>query len=450
MKKIFNIFKDKKLHKVYITLAITLGTIFSLFMPFFNEPDGQYHLAVSGMVTDSIIDASQYNEYKVDSGMFRQSEFYKNGTRLETYYFNRGSFVEKDKVPRNIRLSYFDFTFWGHLVPGIGLFLGKHIYPSMGVMITTARFLSTIVNSTIIYFVIKKVKKGKLLFCLVFLSPVVINSFASLSYDSTGFVAVGLFLMLVINTVVDGCINSNKRVQFLLSTLLILFGAKWNYWLFILFWPVLEFTYTDYFKNIRLKVYDKANVNSWSKKNKILALVLGFLLTSLVLIILTRNHGGIFRVLQRYLMTFGYNYSGSELLSNDISSWLVAPYPSQNYMPVWITAVWYLFFFLVIFMEQKFVKRKVIGLLSFLFFIVGVLGVYYTMLSYNDARTSYIEGVQGRYFTPTLLLLQITASSMKPRLNRYGRQIVPVLLFVLIIVTNLLLIFDTTVGLIMR
>lgn len=450
MKKLMQVFEPKHIHKTYLVLALTIGAIFSLFMPFFNEPDGQYHLAVSGKVANNIIDTSRYGEFKIDSGMARQASSYKNGTRFEKYYLNKAVFVEDDDMPRDIRYSYLDFTFWGHVVPAVGLLIGKYIYPSMGVMITAARLLSVIVNSLLIGLIIKKAKFGKLIYFAIFLSPVALNSFASLSYDSTGYVAVAFLLMVVFNTIAEQRITRQNRYKFLLGSLFIITASKWNYWLLIALWPILELSFTESFEKIRQKIIQLGQKIVLRKRNIAFSILAVLGLGFIVAVFLTRNHGGLFYVIQRYLMTFGYNYAGLDLLSNDITSWLAAPYPSQNYIPIWVSAVWYLMIFLVIFSEQKFVKVKYLGYVAFLFFAIGVLGVYYTMLGYNGARTSYIEGVQGRYFTPTLLLLQLLVSAVTPQLNRSARQIVPVFVSLLVIVSNVLLIFDTTIGLMMR
>ncbi|MDE7486489.1 hypothetical protein LZ155_01560, partial [Streptococcus agalactiae] len=106
-------------------------------------------------------------------------------------------------------------------------------------------------------------------------------------------------------------------------------------------------------------------------------------------------------------------------------------------------SVLYLMVFLVWFSEEKFVKSKIMGFLFFARFFVGILGVFFIMLEYRGAPTSYIEGVQGRYFTVTLLLVQVFASSIPARLNEAGRKVVPYALTGLVIVSNALFLFDT-------
>ncbi|HFU9786547.1 TPA: DUF2142 domain-containing protein [Streptococcus agalactiae] len=440
-------FLDKNLHKTYFILGLTITIVLSLLMPFFNEPDGQYHLAVSGRISNNIIDTSYYGEYNIDSGMRRQSTSYRDGTRFEKYYLNKANFVDGNHLPREINYSKHNFVFWGHLVPAVGLFLGKFVYPSMGVMITVARLFSSFVSITLVALIIRYVKKGKLIYFAIFLSPVVLNSFASLSYDSTGYIVFGAFLSLLINLLVDKSLTKNRSIALIGLILLVIVACKQNYLLFLLLViPVLLQV-----NNPKLMGYNQklSHLFQGLKSKKLFWLCLTFLSLAIVYV-LTARHGGVLAVLRRYVMTFGYNYAGINILSNDITSWLASPYPSQNFIPTWVSSVWYLMVFLVWFSEEKFVKSKNMGFLFLASFFVGILGVFFIMLEYRGAPTSYIEGVQGRYFTVTLLLVQVFASSIPARLNEAGRKVVPYALTGLVIVSNALLLFDTVISLIMR
>ena len=39
--------EKSKVHKIYLILSVLLGMVLAVGMPFFNEPDGQYHYVVS-------------------------------------------------------------------------------------------------------------------------------------------------------------------------------------------------------------------------------------------------------------------------------------------------------------------------------------------------------------------------------------------------------------------
>lgn len=448
--KLFSIFEENHIHKVFLVLGMFLGTILCLFMPLFNAPDGQYHLAVSGRIAHSIVDTSRYGEYIVTSGMRRQKSAYKDGTHFEKYYLNKAHFVKPSSVPRNIRYSKIDFVFWGHVVPAIGLGIGKLIYPSLGVMVTSARLLSLIVCISSLYLIIKHLKAAKYIYFLVFLSPVALNSFASLSYDGTGFVLVALFTSIVINISVDQDLSKKRRKWLYAAGFLLVIATKWNYWLLLTWIPFLEYYYNPSLGTLREKVARQKRM-LWQQKKRLLAV--GAVSAVIVLALawlLTRNHGGLVVVIRRYIMTFGYSYAGLGIHNNDLTSWLASPYPEFNFMPTWTTSVWYLFFFLVLLSEKKRIANIKISYFALFLFFVGVIGVFYIMLDYNGASTSYIEGVQGRYFTPTLVLLQLFFAGVTVGLNQAAQRLVPVGVALLAVVSNGLLLFDTVIALIMR
>ncbi|MEQ9764770.1 DUF2142 domain-containing protein [Streptococcus sp. ZJ151] len=448
--KLLVLFEESQIHKVFLVLGMSLGTMLCLFMPLFNEPDGQYHLAVSGRIANNIIDTSRYGDPAVASGMLRQKQSYKDGTHFEKYYLNKAYFVKPSSVPRNIRYSKIDFVYWGHIVPAIGLKVGKLIYPSIGVMITAARLTSLIVCVSTLYAIIKRLKAAKYIYFFVFLSPVALNSFASLSYDATGFVLVALFISIVINTIVDGELTKRRRLRLYFSGFLLIIGAKWNYWLLLVWLPFLEYHYNPVLEFLRQKL---AGVKAylWSGKKRLLLVgTLAAFLMLAVMWILSIRHGGLLVVIRRFIMTFAYSYAGLGVHNNDLTSWLASPYPTFNFMPTWTTSAWYLFLFLVLLAEDKFIRSKRIAYFALGLFLIGVIGVFYIMLDYNGASTSYIEGVQGRYFTPTLVLLQLFFSGIKPGLNQYAKKLIPIGVGLLAIASNILLLFDTVVALIMR
>ncbi|EFR44259.1 DUF2142 domain-containing protein [Streptococcus pseudoporcinus] len=442
-----NIFSDNSIHKTFLVVGLMVTMSLSIFMPFFNEPDGQYHLAVSGRIVNKVIDTSKYGEYSIASGMKSQKESYQDGTRFEKYYLNKANFVSWKDAPREVNYSIFNFVFGGHVLPAIGLKIGSYIYPSMGVMITVARLFSSFVSIISLTLIIKYLRNAKMIYFAVFLSPVALNAFASLSYDATGYLITASLIAVLINILSDHLVTKRRLIILAFISLLLLLACKQNYWLLLLLIPISLLQTNHSFAK---KMTNKVRLSYDFVKSHMLIKIVLILLALGVFYLVCRSHGGIFVVIRRYLMTFGYNYSGTDLLSNDITSWLAAPYPTYNFIPTWISAVWYLLFFAVLFTEKKFIKSRQIGLIFLVTFFVGIFGVYFIMLEYNGARTSYIEGVQGRYFTPTLVLLQVFASSIKLRIEQNGQKIVPIALLCLILVSNGLLLFDTVISLILR
>ena len=60
--------------------------IISIVMPLFNEPDGQYHFAVSSAMVGLNTDISRYGEPEISSGMGNQQIFYRKGNFFQQYF----------------------------------------------------------------------------------------------------------------------------------------------------------------------------------------------------------------------------------------------------------------------------------------------------------------------------------------------------------------------------
>ena len=147
-------------------------------------------------------------------------------------------------------------------------------------------------------------------------------------------------------------------------------------------------------------------------------------------------------------MTFIYKYEPMTTGADLVVSWLAAPYPTFNNMPIWTATVWYLLLFILPFSEEKYIKSKVISYGAVIIFILGVFATYYGFLNFGDGSSSYIQGVQGRYFTASLLLLSIFAGNQYFKIKINSFKTVFYLTFGIVLVTNVMLVFDTLVGLV--
>ncbi|MGV8016517.1 hypothetical protein PJP09_29015, partial [Mycobacterium kansasii] len=90
-------------------------------------------------------------------------------------------------------------------------------------------------------------------------------------------------------------------------------------------------------------------------------------------------------------------------------------------------------------------KSKVISYGAVIIFILGVFATYYGFLNFGDGSSSYIQGVQGRYFTASLLLLSIFAGNQYFKIKINSFKTVFYLTFGIVLVTNVMLVFDTLV-----
>lgn len=168
-----------------------------------------------------------------------KKDSYVNGYHLKKYYFTKYEEIDFNNLPRNFDYNVKNYVFWGHIIPAIGMKIGSLIYPSLGVVVTFARLASILVCYISIFFMIKYLKAGKLIFSAISLTPVWLNQIASLSYDASSYVVVAWFIMLVINLIYDKKITKNRNFLLLLASIFLLLVAKKNFYLLLLFLPVV-------------------------------------------------------------------------------------------------------------------------------------------------------------------------------------------------------------------
>ncbi|MFK4974041.1 DUF2142 domain-containing protein [Lactococcus garvieae] len=444
---------EEKIPRIYLTLALAFGVILSLAMPFFNEPDGQYHFMVSSAMTNHTVDISRYGETAVGTGMDNQKESYQKGTRFEKYYLTKATIMSPLQSPRNLDLdNKLSYKYLGHIVPAMGIWVGHRVYSSLGVMITFGRLLSMVVYSLAMYFIIKKLKFGQLLFMLVSLSPVVVNQFASLSYDALGYVVVAAIVALAMNTLINRRIDKVSLLQMLFLGASSFVLVKPNLLLANLLFPGVIF-YVKWMENThgvrglsKLKAYMEEK-GLFSPKCKIIAMSAIALLGFSVATYVTSPKGGIFEVVSRIWMSMTFQFNNTMSAGSDMGL-LVSPYAGFNYMPVWLLGLWFVMVALVLLADKNEHDSNFISVISLIVATLGVLSVYYGFLFYGSINPSFglrfgIQGVQGRYSTPFLLIIPLIVSNKNLKLKRIGYNRTVFFVVIGIILSNFLLVFNT-------
>lgn len=441
----------KNIHKIYFGIAILFGLIFSIGMPFFNEPDGPYHFVVSSNMVGLTPDISKYGEFTVGSGMANQADSYNNGTRFEKYYLTKIQLTSKSKLPRDFSLSPLSYDFWGHLIPAVGVWMGYHIYPSMGVMITVGRLFSMLFYTIITFFIIKNVKRNKLLFTAVLLSPTVLNQNSSLSYDSLGYILFAGLLSILINALDENKIRVKGLILAIILSILSIVGTKQNIWVLLIIFPIVLFSIKNPLSKYQIKSITKPiNLIKQNKKVQIGLLLLSLAIIIKISISLTSKFGGIIHVARRFFMTFIHQYGDNLTTASIWRSWLTSPYAFYNRMPTWSVVAWNVLIILLLLYEVKYVRSKFVSVSAAVLFVLGIIATYYGFLNYGTGTSSFIQGLQGRYFTATLLILGLAVSNKSFRLKVVGSEKYIVgFSFSLIVVTNIMLIFNTLITLIL-
>jgi uncharacterized membrane protein len=442
-------FFNRNMHKIFLIFALFFGMVFSIAMPLFSEPDGQYHFEAASNIVGLTSDLSLYGETAISTGMDQQKSSYQDHTHFEKYYVAKIQLIPVSGLPRPISTPMSSYNFWGHAIPAVGIWLGYHIYPSLGVMVTFGRLLSVLVYSLLMFFIIKRVKHLKLLFAAVMLSPTVLNQFASFSYDSTGFVLSAAIICLVINTIDRQRYSWGTLVCSLLLIIATVLASKPNIWLMLVM-LIIAFFVTDSSPQRWISMRSK-EISKWFHGHKpaliccVVVVILGVLALAVKM---TQQYGGIIQVAKRFFMTAVFNYSQQLDVGTLTASALASPYPNFNHTPVWTVCLWIVLIVLIVFSSEKFVQSRFVSWGSFILFFVGILGTFFGFLNFGSGVSSYIAGVQGRYFTASILLLGIWAASTRMKAHFNGYKAVAITTFVVVFITNAMLIFDTLVNLI--
>lgn len=447
---------DKKIHKIYLVIALVVGMSLSVAMPLFNEPDGQYHYTAATNMAGITNDLSAYGESEIVTGINQQIVHYQDGNFFETYFKNKIKIMPMQDLPRlNYIPSKKGYNYWGHVLPAIGVWLGHSLYPSIGVMIVIARLLSTLICSIAMFFIIKWVKAGKLLFFAVSLSPVSTNTFASLSYDATTYVLAALVIAAAINIVIRKRVVLLDFVFFVISSVLLWFGAKTNIRLLIVLLPLIIivtlFQKRERFADEIGKYRRRNKTGNYSKKvlAMVIVLVLIVVLTAAVIFKPTLLFS-LYRIGISHLI----NVTPGLDVSSIFQSLLAAPYASINYIPYWVSALWYILLVMIMLVEKKYVWSSLISWFAFTLFLAGLAAVYYSFVIYvgqapivsQSRMIGAVVGVQGRYFTPTLLLLTLFVSNKNFTFKLETYRLVTFFAITVVLISNVMLLFGTLFG----
>ncbi|WP_282667318.1 DUF2142 domain-containing protein [Lactococcus cremoris] len=435
---------EKRIHKYYLVIALFFGVVLSILMPFFNEPDGVYHFVNSSNIVHLTTDINVYGENSKWFGdqFMNQKPAYQNGDYFKKYFETEVQRMPMSKLPRStVYPKVLSYNFIGHLIPAIGIWAGYHIYPSIGMMIVCGRLVNMLVMTIGMFLIIKFVKRGKLLFMVVALSPVQMNLFSSLSYDATSMLLVSIFIAALINIV-----NRDKFTIFSLMRLCLLaailyLGVKTNLCLVLLFIPLLVFAYP-----LKRIIKSIIVLTPPIARRIFMIITVGFL--AVIAFYITHQRGGFLTLIYKLFINFTYNFGGSDY--SIFTSTFTKPLSGSNsQIPIYFSAVWFLLVGVAAFSETKFVKKSIISWTALAIFILNIVALFVIYSNVGGftgdrgALMGQIGGIQGRYITPLLPLLVLFAGNHRFVLGVTSRITVIRATIVIAVLSNAALLFDT-------
>jgi hypothetical protein len=436
------------IHKLYFVVAFFLGIVFSLGMPIFSEADGPLHFEYATNIVGLSNDLGVYGISPASGIGSQQISSYQRGTHIQEFYVQtiRRVPLADSAEPYPSILKY---QFWGHLIPALGAWIGYQIYPSLGVMVSFARLLNMLFCVSMSTLIIKWVRKGKYFFTLLFLSPVVLSQFSSLSYDALSYVICGAVIAFAINAIIENHFNIKQLMHTFGLAVVTLLMAKPNFIIPLLILPIIFCRNMLNQWRLRSDNFRKKKIAYFLSKNKLRILIFLFCFAILIFIDWSFNYGGPFSTLQRLYTNFFTDVNLNQLnaiTNSSIKNIFVAPYVKYNLMPTWTSIVWFICLSFTLLNTENITNSRIIGIsalsLFFISFMVVIVG-YFGAENNGNLIIGNLGSWQGRYFTPVFLLLIIYVGS-RPRLSflRWSQRCFKYFL-VIAALLNAILIYNT-------
>lgn len=395
-----------KPEKIFILLGTIFISIAILVMPLNRVPDESNH---ARMVWNIL--------YRQTDDSFQWMNSVSTETAID-YEEYKEVFTEKI----DLNHEEFDLSFGlkniVHLPQLLGMMLGRVIYPSIGVMMMLGRIFNALFYLLGMYFVIKKLRYGKMALVFTSLLPIMVQQAASLSYDVANFVAISAFFALMSDLSITKVVTKKKALLLLLSTIS-LYITKYNNLFLLLLLFTMDLRFEDQFIRLNTTI-EKIKAFVW--KYKIALGALFFIVGIAGATLYFQRSVGITHFIHVML-----NSTLNNNLNDHINGILTAGIFGYfgNFaipLPMWMVFVDVAVLTILIGLQTEFKLNKIFGAFSGLMFpiqiCVIIAGMYFQWTPIVLGENAIISvGAQGRYFTPFLIFLVPLFISFKDKLT---------------------------------
>ncbi len=220
--------KNVKIELLYLVCAVALGGLFFVFIPEFETPDEQRHIHTAYNVSNMILG------YKYDDDIemrvidyeqrFLADRFDRNRYNEYVGQLIRGYGIDNDETIMlgNTPLNAPKYLY---LFSGIGITIGRLL--SFGTVPTY--FLGSLLNYIffvlVIFYSIKKIPIGKVAVLLIAIFPMTLQQATSYSYDC-GVIAMGTLLVALSLKIAYSDKNTRSEIAILLAIMLLFIPVK--------------------------------------------------------------------------------------------------------------------------------------------------------------------------------------------------------------------------------
>lgn len=195
--------RKARLENVYLVLAVFLGLAYMAFLPPYAAPDDQTHLNNSYNYVNRIMGVASTGN---PNTIYMRAEDAGTGLsyqpsldEYEHIYYDLFSMSQNNSLVETGYNSSLNAA-WYAYIPGIlGILLGR-LFGLGGLMtLYLGKFMQYAAFVLAVYFVIKFVKRGKMIFLTTALLPMVLQQTTSYSYDVTVLIAAFVFTAICLN-----------------------------------------------------------------------------------------------------------------------------------------------------------------------------------------------------------------------------------------------------------
>ena len=275
----------------------------------------------------------------------------------------------------------------GHLVPAIGLLLGRLFYPSYGVMLLSARLFNLIFFVGGMYLIFRRAKFDHLIFLMIFTVPFM-QKIASPSYDIFAFLAVAAFgtNFLYLSQLKKVSDVRREDVVYTLMTIALILLTKLNY-IFAL--PVL----------LGIPIVYKPILSALKRCSRITRVLLT-IVTSLLFFIVGLFVHRVYNIIDLIKVFFNNYFNVATMGGRGTTLFSVV----QDNLPEIVNICWIVCLVLVMMSTQKSEYKLPTALAGLIVYLLNWFGIFLGFYSSHPEHLPF-DDLTGRYLHAYIIFL---------------------------------------------
>lgn len=403
-----------KPEKLFLSLAIPFGLLYMFCIAPGQVPDEEFHYKMANQVA---------------TGNFMKKESTVEYLKVYGSYEEVKWDLDNVKSMPEVNSQAGGYSFLLYLGSGLGIFIGKVLGLHIIYSILLGMFMNYLVFLISGYLIIKYLPFGKYMAIVYMLNPMYLQQATSLSGDAIINASSLLLISYVLYIRFKKQNIDTKSLIFLLLLSLFVFNSKFAYFPLIFIMLIIIKYLKDYciknkkvfiflitifillmgsslllFTGIKQLLFGTSNLHN-SINNVILPqsemTKLQYVLTSPTKLIYL-----IFNTLHNYFDFYVKTFAGGNLL------WFTLPTPS------YLQSLFYILLIISVFFDNSTKEfKKSEKLFLWLITILNIIVIFIGLMSHLYPRYLFIQGVQGRYFIPILIIPLLLLNTKKVKIN---------------------------------